>query len=489
MRHTAARAALLVCALLLLFAGRARALTFTFSTGNPDGKMATGSRPGASSVLEIESADDFALVSQTTIDHATFFGLIPSVSTISQVIVEIYRVFPQDSTNPPSGNVTTRVNSPSDVAFASRDSAAATLSFTSSTLAPSFTASNSVLNGINKLPGETTGGEGPVTGQEVQIDVTFSTTITLAAGHYFFVPQVALTSGDFFWLSAPKPIVAPGTPFAPDLQSWIRNENLAPDWLRIGTDIVGGAPAPSFNGAFSLSGTALASVAVSALDITSSEGSAFSGAVATFTDNDTGQPASNFTATIAWGDGASTAGTVTGAAGSFSVSGAHTYADEGTFTTNVSVTDLANAVSGSSTAAATIQESDVLAGTGLPIAAVQGLTFAGAVANFSDTDTANVASDFTATIQWGDATTTAGVVSGSAGNFTVSGSHTYTGTGTFPVTVTLADDAPGTATATAVGSASVAPGSAAAIPNLGGLGRLALILSLAAAAVFTLLRR
>ena len=30
--------------------------------------------------------------------------------------------------------------------------------------------------------------------------------------------------------------------------------NLAPDWLRVGTDIVGGMPAPTFNAAFSLSG-------------------------------------------------------------------------------------------------------------------------------------------------------------------------------------------------------------------------------------------
>jgi hypothetical protein len=65
---------------------------------------------------------------------------------------------------------------------------------------------------------------------------------------------VLLDSGDFLWLSAPKPIVAPGTPFAPgaaDLQSWIRNDALAPDWLRIGTDITGQGP---FNAAFSLSG-------------------------------------------------------------------------------------------------------------------------------------------------------------------------------------------------------------------------------------------
>jgi len=61
-------------------------------------------------------------------------------------------------------------------------------------------------------------------------------------------------AGNFFWLSAPHPIVSPGTPFSPDLQAWIRNAALAPDWLRVGTDIVGGSPAPQFNGTFSLAG-------------------------------------------------------------------------------------------------------------------------------------------------------------------------------------------------------------------------------------------
>ncbi len=39
--------------------------------------------------------------------------------------------------------------------------------------------------------------------------------------------------------------------FVGDLQSWIRNDNLAPDWLRIGTDIVGTG---AFNASFSLLG-------------------------------------------------------------------------------------------------------------------------------------------------------------------------------------------------------------------------------------------
>src|SRR5207249_8668785 len=81
------------------------------------------------------------------------------------------------------------------------------------------------------------------------ISVSFNPAISLPAGHYFFRPEVLSSVGDFLWLSAPKPIVAPGTP--PDLQSWIRNDALAPDWLRIGTDITHQGP---FNAAFSLSG-------------------------------------------------------------------------------------------------------------------------------------------------------------------------------------------------------------------------------------------
>jgi len=487
------RKSLLRAAALVLAFWHARSAVadpvFHFSTGDPDGLMATGSRP-AGATIEIESADDFVTTaSSTTIDHATFTGLIPTgalVTDVTQVVVEIYRVFPNDSANPPSGNVPTRVNSPSDVAFDSRDSAAATLSFSATVLNASFTAGNSVLNGINPVPGQTTGGEGPVTGQEVTFDVTFTPPLSLPADHYFFVPQVlfASASDNFFWLSAPKPIVPPGTPFLPDLQSWIRNANLAPDWLRIGTDIVGGSPAPTYNAAFSLDGTAPVDLVVTPAAVAAAEDAAYSGPVATFTDSDATQPASNFTATIDWGDGTSSVGTVTGASGSFTVAGTHTYADAGSFAVTTSVTDLANATTASAGGTATVSESDVLAGTGLAIAATRGAAFSGAVATFTDTDTASTASEFTATISWGDGATTAGTVTGSAGAFSVSGVHTYAATGTFAVTTTLSDVPPGTATATATGSATVAAGGGAAVPALDGLGLAALVASLAAVGIW-----
>jgi len=261
------RAAVLVVAALLTWSGPALAVPFFFSTGNTDGKIATASRPSSTGKIEIESADDFVVTGgNLSLTSATFQGLIPtgsSLSGIGSVGVEIYRVFPLDSdvtrtSGAPTfstSQVPTRVNSPSDVEFASRDSGSGGgLTFTPGILASSFTAANSVLNGIHPTPTQTTGGDLAVTGQQVQFNVIFTSPISLPDGHYFFVPQVELTSGDFFWLSAPRPIVPPGTPFPAgftDLQSWIRNENLDPDWLRVGTDIVG---VGTFNETFTLAG-------------------------------------------------------------------------------------------------------------------------------------------------------------------------------------------------------------------------------------------
>jgi len=257
---------------VVLFTGSlAQAAPFFFSTGNPDGKMATASRPDSPFGIEIESADDFVLTSTTQITGATFTGLLDKGGTtadIGQVTVEIYRVFPNDSdvgrtSGPPTfstSQVPTRVNSPSDVELLDRSTTGGDFTFNATDLG-TFTANNSVQpGGIHAKPLQTTGGNGPVTGEEVEFDLSFTNPITLPPGHYFFVPQVEMSTGDFLWLSAPRPIVPPGTSFPPgftDLQSWTRDANLDPDWLRVGTDIVGGTPAPTFDAAFSLTGTAI----------------------------------------------------------------------------------------------------------------------------------------------------------------------------------------------------------------------------------------
>jgi hypothetical protein len=221
-------------------------------TGPVTNSIAVASRPGSPGSVEIEAADDFLATTPVALTSGTFTGLLVGLTppTINGVDLEIYRVFPLDSDNVRTPNVVTRANSPSDVAFASY---ALTTDFnlTATLLASTFTANNSVqAGGIHAKPSQTTGGQGAVTGQEVEFDFTFILPEFLPAGHYFFVPQVQTTGGDFFWLSGTRPLVT--LPFTPDLQGWIRDANLDPDWSRIGTDIIGGTPPPTYNLAFSL---------------------------------------------------------------------------------------------------------------------------------------------------------------------------------------------------------------------------------------------
>jgi hypothetical protein len=213
---------------------------------------------------------------------------------------------------------------------------------------------------------------------------------------------------------------------------------------------------------------------VVASNFTTPEGTAFNGQVATFSDADTSKTAADFTVTVDWGDGTTSAGTVTGSSGSFTVSGQHTYSDEGSFPFTVTVTEIGpGGATASSSATATVTEADQLAGSPVTFTTVSGSPFSGAVATFTDANTANVAGDFTATIDWGDGTTTSGIASGGAGSFTVSGSHTYASAGSYPVTVTLTDDAPGTATAKVTSTANVAA-PIIAVPTLDAWGLLAL---------------
>ena len=89
-------------------------LPFSFSTGGPDGLIATLSRTASTGKLETETADDFKTARTTEITSATFTGLIVGGATtadVKDVEIELYHVFPVDS-GPPDGRVLTRMNSP-----------------------------------------------------------------------------------------------------------------------------------------------------------------------------------------------------------------------------------------------------------------------------------------------------------------------------------------------------------------------------------------
>ena len=136
----------------------------------------------------------------------------------------------------------------------------------------------------------------------------------------------------------------------------------------------------------------------------------------------------------------------------------------------MTITDKANSTSLPLSGTVAAAEADVLSARGLTLRANAGQAFTGTVATFTDRYTGNTASDFSATINWGDGTTSAGVITDTRGAISVSGTHTYASSGQDAVTVTLSDGAPGTATATANSTATVAgPGGHRADKALAGV--------------------
>jgi hypothetical protein len=77
-------------------------------------------------------------------------------------------------------------------------------------------------------------------------------------------------------------------------------------------------------------------------------------------------------------------------------------------------------------------------GEGVPFFA-QAVPVSGVVATFTDADPKGTVSDYAATIDWGDGTSSAGAVGTSGSGFTVGGSHTYQEDGNYPVIVHIGD--------------------------------------------------
>ncbi len=164
--------------------------------------------------------------------------------------------------------------------------------------------------------------------------------------------------------------------------------------------------------------------------INATEGAPVSGVVATFTGVD---PTGSYSATITWGDGTTAAGTVTATGpGAYSVSGSHTYAEEGAETATVQVTDQTNQTSGSATDSATVADA-ALTVTRSAAGALPN-RYAAIGATFTDADPQGTVADYSAAISWGDGTTSAGSVAKNpyAAGFAVGGVHRYARGGRTP---------------------------------------------------------
>jgi hypothetical protein len=154
--------------------------------------------------------------------------------------------------------------------------------------------------------------------------------------------------------------------------------------------------------------------------------------VASFFDPNTSDTKANFNALIAWGDGNITSGTVLGGKGVFTVTGSNTYVAPNTYTTTVTIVNVGNGQITSQSGQAKIAPAPPfykMTGKSIVTPAGQPLTKV-TVATFTDPHLNDTRADFTALIDWNDGHTGPGVVSGSNGNFVITGTYTYPVPGT-----------------------------------------------------------
>jgi len=155
--------------------------------------------------------------------------------------------------------------------------------------------------------------------------------------------------------------------------------------------------------------------------LTMQEGSTFSGVVGNFTSLGYG-----FTPAIDWGDGTSSAGSYTSSGnGLYVVSGSHTYSEEGSYTVLLSVTDSLGG-SGSATASASVSDPAILATGGFTVNAIEGMdSGVQTIATFTDPGGPEATGDYSANIDWGDGSTSVGVIIATGTSFAVQGTHRY----------------------------------------------------------------
>src|SRR5207302_286668 len=140
-----------------------------------------------------------------------------------------------------------------------------------------------------------------------------------------------------------------------------------------------------------------------------------------------------------WGDGTGAqVGTITFNGSSFNVNASHTYAEEGDYVVSVTITDH----SATQTVSIPVHVLDAAFNsvTGMPWAGTPGISATQVIATFKDNDPNGTASDYSATISWGDGTTSpASFAANGSGGFNVSGTHAYAATGTYTISLTIID--------------------------------------------------
>jgi hypothetical protein len=186
-------------------------------------------------------------------------------------------------------------------------------------------------------------------------------------------------------------------------------------------------------------------------------------------------PAGGFQATINWGDGATTAGTVklNTTTMLYDVVGSHTYGAAGTDTITVTLLPSAMTPGAQITSKAVVAAAAATTPTITPVGQVVPATAGVPLSNVTVGSFAYSGTPppggFQAIIAWGDGTTTAGTVTFDASTmlYNVVGSHTYKTGGTEPITVAILASA--TTPAASIASTAIVTPTVTVIPFTGGL--------------------
>jgi hypothetical protein len=198
------------------------------------------------------------------------------------------------------------------------------------------------------------------------------------------------------------------------------------------------------------------SLAIQPVNVSALQYDAFTGSVATFTDTQAATTPADYTASIVWSDGLTTAGVISANAdGSFSISTSRTFT-AGNLTATVSLATAGNQFTASTAITATVTPR-ALTLTGTNIALVQSATFTGIVASFTDNKAGTSSAAYVASIAWSDGLVTPGTIVAKAnGSFSVSTSRAFPDPGNVTATVTVSTLA-GLVSASTPISAAVAP--------------------------------
>ena len=255
---------LLTGGILSAFVGTARAdLIWDTLTSNP--ALAVTSQGNAA--IPTQAADDFfftkGFAPAFRLNEVKFNGLLSDPSaTVTNINIQLYQTYPFDS-DPARTPATVRANGPADHEFATFDSTAGSLRYTSSDLG-SFAVARTITAGDSTHEGAYSGG---LTGDLRQFDVSLTTPILLSPAanggpgqlnHYWVAITVNTSAGDYYWLAGTNPPITTG-----DRQSWLHTDPFDPDWHRVSDIINGnntnqnGTVTPAFNMGFQLSGQAV----------------------------------------------------------------------------------------------------------------------------------------------------------------------------------------------------------------------------------------